>query len=100
MSGSKSEQSVNIKFPWKLKKYTTETFHPIGKTWFPVTFPKIKLVLKGTNCMLLEDVKAKMMDIVKSLSENDLWNCFECWQLHMQPSVNSEGNYFDLLNKK
>jgi hypothetical protein len=57
-------------------------------------FPKIKSVLKGTH-FLSEDVKAKMTEILNSLSESDLQNCFERWQHRMQLCVNSEWNYFE-----
>jgi histone-lysine N-methyltransferase SETMAR len=50
-------------------------------------FPKIKSVLKGTHFLSVEDVKAKTMEILNSLSENDLHR--------MQLCVNSEGNYFE-----
>jgi hypothetical protein len=52
-------------------------------------------VLKGTHFLSVEDVKAKTMEILNSLSENDLQNCFERWQHRMQLCVNSEGNYFE-----
>jgi transposase len=47
-------------------------------------FPKIKSVLKGTHFLSAEDVKAKTMEILNSLSESDLQNCFERWQHRMQ----------------
>jgi hypothetical protein len=58
-------------------------------------FPKIKSVLKGTHFLLVEDVKVKTMEILNSLTENDMQNCFERWQHRMQLCVNSEGNYFE-----
>jgi hypothetical protein len=45
-------------------------------------------VLKGTHFVSVEDVKAKTVEILNSLAEHDLWNCFEHWQL----CVNVEGN--------
>jgi hypothetical protein len=70
-------------------------------------FPKTKSVLKGTHFLSVGDVKAKTTEILNSLSESDLQNCFERWQHRMQLCVNSEGNYFErvlvdflnLLNK-
>jgi hypothetical protein len=41
------------------------------------------------------NVKAKTAKILNSLTEHDLWNCFEHWQHYMQLGVNSEGNYFE-----
>jgi hypothetical protein len=58
-------------------------------------FLKIKSVLRGTHFLSVEDVKAKTTEILNSLSENDLQNCFERWQHRMQLCVNSEGNYFE-----
>jgi transposase len=58
-------------------------------------FPKIKSVLKGTHCVSVENVKAKTAEILNSLTEHDLRNCFEHWQHSMQLSVNSEGNHFE-----
>jgi len=55
-------------------------------------FPKIKSVLKGTHFVSVENVKAKTVEILNSLTEYDLRNCFEHWQHHMQPC---EGNYFE-----
>jgi len=52
-------------------------------------------VLKGNHFVSVENVKAKMAEILNSLTEYDLRNCFEHWQHHMQLCFNSEGNYFD-----
>jgi transposase len=35
-------------------------------------FPKIKSVLKGTHFLSVEDMKAKMTEILNNLSKNDL----------------------------
>ena len=58
-------------------------------------FPKIKSVLKGTHFMSVENVKAKTAEILNSLTEHDLRNCFEHWQHRMQLCVNSEANCFE-----
>jgi transposase len=58
-------------------------------------FPEIKSVLKGTHFMSVENVKAKKAEILNSLTEHDLRNCFEHWQHLMQLCVNSERNYFE-----
>jgi len=58
-------------------------------------FPKIKSVLKGTHFVSVENVKAKTAEILNSLIEHDLRNCFKHWQHRMQLCVNSEGNYFE-----
>jgi len=58
-------------------------------------FPKIKSVLKGTHFVSTEDVKARTVASLNSLTERDLRNCFEHWQHRMHLCVNSEGNYFE-----
>jgi transposase len=58
-------------------------------------FPKIKSVLKGTNFVSAENVKAKTAENLNSLTERDLRNCFEHWQHRMQLCVNSEEDYFE-----
>jgi len=42
-------------------------------------FPKIKSVLRGTHFVLVENAKAKMVEILNSLTGHDLRNCFEHW---------------------
>jgi transposase len=58
-------------------------------------FPKIKSVLKGTHFLSVKDVKVKTTEILNSLTENDMQNCFERWQHRMQLCVKLEGNYFE-----
>jgi len=58
-------------------------------------FPKIKSVLKGTHSVSVDNVKPKIVEILNSLTEQDLQNCFEHWQHRMRLCVNSEGNYFE-----
>jgi len=58
-------------------------------------FPKMKSVLKGTHFVSVENVNAKTMKILNSLTEYDLRNCFEHWQHRMQLCVNPKGNYFE-----
>ena len=50
---------------------------------------KIKSVLKGTHFVSVEEVKAKPMELLNSLTENDLNHCFEQWQHRMQLCSNS-----------
>jgi hypothetical protein len=70
-------------------------------------FPKIKPVLKVTHFVSVENVKAKAVEILNSLTEHDLWNCFEHWQHRMQLCVNSGTilkaivvDFPNLLNRK
>jgi len=46
-------------------------------------FPKIKSVLKVAYFFSVENVKAKTAEILNSLTEHDLRNCFEHWQHRM-----------------
>jgi hypothetical protein len=54
-------------------------------------------VLKGTHFVSIENVKAKTVENLRSLTEHDLQNCFEHWQHLMQLCANSESNYFSGL---
>jgi transposase len=58
-------------------------------------FPKVKSVLKGTHFVSVEHVKAKAAEILNSLTEHVLRNCFEHWQHRNRLCVSSEGNYFE-----
>ena len=58
-------------------------------------FPKIKSVLKGSHFVAVENAKAKMAEILNSITEHDLRSCFEHRQHRVQLCVNSEGNYFE-----
>jgi hypothetical protein len=70
-------------------------------------FPKIKSVLKGTHLVSVENVKAKTAEILNSLTEHELWNCFEHWHHRMQLCVNFGTilkaivvDFLNLLNRK
>jgi hypothetical protein len=56
----------------------------------------MKSVLKETHFVLVEHVQAKTAEILNSLTEHDLQNCFEHWQHRMQLCANSEGHYFEV----
>ena len=43
--------------------------------------------------MSVESVKAKTAEVLNSLTERELRNCFEHWQHRLQLCVNSKGNY-------
>ena len=47
-------------------------------------FPKIKSVLIGTHFVSVKNVKGKTEEILNSLTQHDLRNCFEHWQRCMQ----------------
>ena len=58
-------------------------------------FPKITSVVEGAHFGQVENVKAKTAEILDSLTEHDLRNCFEHWQHRMQLCVNSEADCFE-----
>jgi hypothetical protein len=43
----------------------------------------------------VEDVKGKTSEVLNTLSESYLQNCFESWQRRMQLCVKSETSYFE-----
>lgn len=45
--------------------------------------------------MSVEEVKANVMELLNSLTENDLRHCFGQWQHHMELCLNREGDYFE-----
>jgi hypothetical protein len=49
-----------------------------------VLFPKIKSALKGTRFESVDAVKAKAMDLMNKLSEDDLQHCFQQWKIRME----------------
>jgi hypothetical protein len=61
-------------------------------SWNVFLFPKIKSMLEGTHFVLAEEVKAKTTEVLNIPTENDLCDCFEQSQLHMQLCLNSEGD--------
>ena len=70
--------------------------------------PKIKSAFKGTHFVWVESVKAKTAEVLNSLTEHELRNCFEHWQHRLQLCVNSEGailkaivaDFLNLLNRR
>jgi len=66
-------------------------------------FPKIKSVLKGTHFVSVENVKAKTVEILNSLTEHDLRNCFVhgsivCSCVSTQKGTILKANVVDFLN--
>jgi len=47
-------------------------------------FPKIKSVLKGTSFESVVAVKARAMELMNKLSEDDLQHCFQQWKIRME----------------
>ena len=43
----------------------------------------------------MEDVLAKMMELLGGITKHDLQNCLEMWKHCVELYVNSEGNFFE-----
>ena len=56
-------------------------------------FQKIKSALKGTRFRPIDAVKAKAMELVNKLSEDDLQRCFQQWKIHMEQCRDPGGEY-------
>ena len=60
-----------------------------------VKFPKIKSALKGTRFESIDAVKAKAMEFMNKLSENDLQHCFQQWKTRMEWCRDRGGEYIE-----
>jgi len=58
-------------------------------------FRKIKSVLKGTSFEPVDAVKAKAMELVNKLSEDDLQHCFQQWKIRMEQCRDQGGEYIE-----
>ena len=58
-------------------------------------FPRLKVVMKGTHFLSLEEIKASMMRELKRLKKEDFTKCFHGWQDQMQKCIDLEGEYFE-----
>jgi hypothetical protein len=58
-------------------------------------FPKIKSKLTGTCYESVDAVKAKAMEVMKKLSENDLQHCFQQWKIRMELAMDRGGYHFE-----
>jgi hypothetical protein len=61
-------------------------------------FPKIKSALKGTRFEFVDAVKAKTMEVMKKLSENDQQHCFQQWKIRMELYRDHGGDNFEVGN--
>jgi len=41
--------------------------------------PELKSSLTGTHIQSTEDIHKKMAELLKALSQNDFWRCYEAW---------------------
>ena len=56
-------------------------------------FPRIKSALKGTRFKFVDAVKAKAMELMNKLSEDDLQHCFQQWKICMERCKDQGGEY-------
>jgi len=61
-------------------------------------FPKIKSALKGTRFGYVDAVKAKAMELMKKLSEDDLQSCFQQWNINVEWCRDWGGEYIEVDN--
>jgi transposase len=54
-------------------------------------FPKVKSVLKGTRFASVTEVKKKMMELLRQLTDDELQHGFDQWKIRMQRCVDAEG---------
>jgi len=58
-------------------------------------FQKIKCALKGTGFEPVDAVKAKAMELVNKLSEDNLQHCFQQWKIRMEWCRDRGGVYIE-----
>jgi len=61
-------------------------------------FPKIKCVLKGTRFESVGAVKAKVIEVMNKLPEDDLQHCFQQWKIHMEQCRDQGGEFTESDN--
>ena len=61
-------------------------------------FPKVKSALKGTWFESVEAVKAKVMQLLNSVSENEMQHCFHEWKICMEQCRDRGGEYIEGKN--
>jgi histone-lysine N-methyltransferase SETMAR len=58
-------------------------------------FPQMKKVLKGKRFADVEEVKKKMMEVLKGITLKEFHNCFEKWKTCLDWCIASNGQYFE-----
>ena len=58
-------------------------------------FPKIKSVLKGTRFESIDAVKAKVMELMDKLSEDDLQRSFQQWKIRVEQCRDQGEEYLE-----
>ena len=73
----------------------TSTVHSGPSTVRLFLFPKIKYALKGTRFNSVDAVKAKAMQLLKSITQDDLQHCFQQWKIRMERCRDRGGDYIE-----
>jgi len=55
----------------------------------------LSIYLKGTRFESIDAVKAKVMELMNKLSEDDLQLCFQQWKIRMEQCRNQGGEYIE-----
>jgi len=58
-------------------------------------FPKIKSALKGIRFESVDAVKAKAVQFLNSLTQDDLQHCFQQWKIRMERCRDRGGDYIE-----
>ena len=58
-------------------------------------FPKIESALKGTRFESMDAVKAKAMQLLNSITQDDLQHCFQQWKIRMERCRDRGGDYIE-----
>jgi len=58
-------------------------------------FPKMKSALKGTSFETVDAVKAKATQLLNSIIQDDLQDCFQKWQIRMDRCRDRGGDYIE-----
>ena len=61
-------------------------------------FPKVKMTMKGKRFKLIQDIEAATTAHLKTLTKEDLQDCFRKWQQRWNNCVRSNGEYFEGVN--
>lgn len=58
-------------------------------------FPKLKNIVKGTRFESVDDIKARVTAVLRSLKTEEFHDCFNKWEKRMNTCVNFHGDYFE-----
>jgi hypothetical protein len=61
-------------------------------------FQKIKPALKGTRFESVDPVKAKAMELINKISEDDQQQCFQQWNICMEQCKDRGRDYTEVDN--